>query len=357
MADNEEIIQNAPEGGDNTGAEAPVVAGENTNAEPQAAAPTFDEQLKAWAKEKGREIENPEDLFVPVEKIIEKEVNPFAELMDEEDNAYFKFKKETGRSRDEYNKLKANWDEVPALDLARERVRRETGLTSWSDDKIDEYLEGELNIDLSDIDSRGEIKLAGYVKSLRDEKKAEQQKYALPAENKIPQPAQPGQNDERVELPNGTTMSKSAYDQAVAQRQKFTDDAKKGVNSVTSSSVDVVFDVNGEKVSVPYTYEISDEDRSSAGSMVTDLDAVIARHGTENGFDHPKFAENVLWGFDKKFREKAIASMIHKAVAQRTEEILAQRGNVNFSTQPDLQKQNREGVKIVAVSDLLAGNV
>jgi len=350
MADNENIEERKPIEGENTGAAAPANAGENTNDEP-AAVLSFEEQIKTWAAEKGRPIENIDDLFVPVEKIVEKEVNPYEDLLDEEDKAYFQYKRETGRGRDDYRSLKQNWDEAPALELARERVRKETGLSTWPNEKIDAYLESELGIDLEDIDDSVEIKLAKYVKPVRDEKKTEQQKYMQPAENK-PQQPQPGNNEEQVELPGGAKMSKSAYEHAVAERQKFTENAKEGVNSVTASTFKVFFDDDGEKREKAYSYDYSDDDRSSAVSIVTDIDAEIRRrYQTEKGFNHTGFAEDMLWS-NPKFREKAIATILQKQHADVIVEFLEQRGNVNFTSQKELQKTEMDGVKMLPPNEV-----
>jgi hypothetical protein len=67
------------------------------------------------------------------------------------------------------------------------------------------------------------------------------------------------------------------------------------------------------------------------------------------------FAEDMLWS-DPKFKEKAIASLLHKAIASNTEEVLKERGNINFTNNP-LPRQTREGVKFVSMSDAVKGNI
>ena len=127
-------------------------------------------------KSKGLEVENFDDLLKP------KEVDIYEGLYDEDDKAYLNFKKETGRSRKDFEALNTNLDEIPKIDLARERVRRESGIT-LTNEQIDEYIADELGIDLEDMSASNQIKLAAYTKSILEERKAEQEKYRTPIEN------------------------------------------------------------------------------------------------------------------------------------------------------------------------------
>ena len=127
------------------------------------------------------------------------------------------------------------------------------------------------------------------------------------------------------------------------------------MNSVTNSDFKITIDDKGTPKEMNFAYEYSEEDKQSMVSIVSDIDGVVtSRYGSEKGFDHKRFAEDMQWS-DPKFREKAIASLLHKAIASNTEEVLKERGNVNFTNDP-LQKQAREGVKIVSVTDAVKGN-
>ena len=72
--------------------------------------------FKFLKQSKGLEVESFDDLLKP------KEVNPYEDIFDDDDKAYLNFKKETGRSRKDFEALNANLDEIPKIDLARERV-------------------------------------------------------------------------------------------------------------------------------------------------------------------------------------------------------------------------------------------
>lgn len=304
-------------------------------------------------EEVNTEVQQPEKV---VEKIIEKvEVNPYEGLMDDEDKAYFNFKKETGRSRKDFEALNSNLDEIPKIDLARERVRKESGI-NLTNEQIDEYIADELGIDLEDMSASNQIKLAAYTKSILEERKAEQEKYRTPIENKQ-QPeakAENTQQNEYVTLENGAVMLKSQYDNLVNTRQQAILQAKEAVNSVTNSDFKISIDDKGTPKEMNFAYEYSEEDKQSMVSIVSDIDGVVAsRYGSEKGFDHKRFAEDMQWS-DPKFREKAIASLLHKAIASNTEQVLKERGNVNFTNDP-LQKQTKEGVKVVSVADAIKG--
>jgi hypothetical protein len=302
-------------------------------------------------KSKGLEVESFDDLLKP------REVNPYEDVLDDEDKAYLNFKKETGRSRKEFEALNSNLDELPKIELARERVRKETGLT-LTNEQVDEYIAEELGIDLEDMRASDQIKLASYTKSILEEKKAEQQKYRTPIESKQQPEAKKEntQQEEYVKLENGAVMLKSQYDNLVNTRQQAILQAKEAVNSVTNSDFKITIDDKGTPKEMNFAYEYSEEDKQSMVSIVSDIDGVVAsRYSSEKGFDHKRFAEDMQWS-DPKFREKAIASLLHKAIASNTEQVLKERGNINFANEP-LQKQAREGVKVVSMADAIKGNI
>jgi hypothetical protein len=150
-------------------------------------------------------------------------------------------------------------------------------------------------------------------------------------------------------------MLKSEYDKLLNTRQQEILKAKESVNSVTDSDFKITFDDKGTQKELNFTYEYSEEDRQSMVSLVSDIDGVIqSRYGSENGFNHKNFAEDMQWS-DPKFREKAISSLLNKAIAETTTGLLKEIGNVNFSQDP-LQKQAKEGVKMVSVADAMKGN-
>lgn len=348
-----EIQENTAVENQNTSTEQQENQGTPPSTEQQ---PTQAEIATAYLRENGFTFETIEDLKKTPEKIVEtKEVNPYEGLIDDEDKAYFDYKKETGRSRKEFEALNSNLDELPRINLARERVRKETGL-SLTNEQVDEYLADTLGIDLEDMSSSDQVKLAKFTKEILDEKKAEQEKYRKPVENKST-PANQEAQKEYVKLTNGSVMLKSDFEAMENNRLTAIQEAKEAVNSVTASSFKVVVNDNGTDKELNYSYEYSDEDRHSMVSVVSDIDGVMEkRYRSEKGFNHGQFAEDMTWS-DPKFREKAIASIVHKAIAENTEEVMKANGNFNFNSNQPLQRQNKDGVKMVSVKDALAGNV
>lgn len=324
--------------GDNPQVNAEPIVGQGDN--PQ---PTPQEIAFAYLNENGIEAKSIDELKKGTEKI----VNLYEDVLDDDDKAYLQYKKETGRGRKDYEKINSNIDETPKLELARERVRRESG-ENYTNEKIDEYITDVLGIDLEDMSASDEIKLAAYTKSILEEKRAEQEKYKRPIEKK------PDNNpDDYVRLENNSIMLKSDYENLTKNRQKSIEDSKEAVNSVTATNFKIDIDDNGTIKEQNYVYEYSEKDKHSMLSMVSDIDAEIAKdYNSEKGFDRKQFAEDMFWR-NKNNREKAIASIIHKAIAGNTEEVLKLRGNVNFSQNQPITPKTNEGVKMVSFKDII----
>src|SRR5690554_6049617 len=87
-------------------------------------------------KARGFDVESIEDLDKFKEPQV-KEINPFEDIMDEDDRRYFAFKKSTGGSRKEFDKLNVDPESVSLLDYAVERVRRESGVNISNSDAIE----------------------------------------------------------------------------------------------------------------------------------------------------------------------------------------------------------------------------
>lgn len=282
-----------------------------------------------------KDPEKFKDIFKPEVK----EVNPYEDLLDDEDKEYFAIKKQNPTlTRRQFAKLKTNYDEISALELSREKVIKESGIKNLSVDKIDEHLEAELGIDLKDMSASDEIKLARYAKSLRDEYKAEQAKYKAPVEKTEPQ-AKP----EYVKLDNGSVMLKGDYEKQLVNQQKHIEDAKEAVNSVTGSSFKIVVGEGDDKKELNYDYEFSEKDKQSLLADVSDLSKVMSAYQTKDGYNHKQFNEDLFW-LKASNREKAIASIVNKAIAENTEEVLKARGNVSFDNRTTLP-QNTGDIK------------
>ena len=316
---------------------------------------SFDDQVKQWAASKGREIQSVDDLFVPVEKEVIKEVNPYADILDEDDKTYFAYKKETGRGRKDYDSLQKDIDSVPSIELARERVRTENGLPNLTNDQADEYIAKKLGIDdIEDLTGTDQIELAGYVKTLREQKKAEQDKYRKPVEKQ--QPVANTDTDKYVTLPNGSVMRKEDHEALINNQQQFLKESKEAVNQVKASPFKISVDDNGTQRDLDYTYEYIEQDVQNMASIVSDIDGTMAkRYRSETGFNHKQFAEDMLWS-DPKFREKALPDLLQRARSAAIEEVMKQNGNHNFTAQLPQNAQEIEGVTIKPIGEVFKWN-
>lgn len=309
--------------------------------------PAIDEDAIAlsYLKKQGFEVENAEDLQRYKTPQI-KEVNPYDEFMDDEDKKYFEFKKTTGKTKAEYEMLRTDPDSISPLEYAIEKAKNDSGLSLTKEEAL-EFLEEELGIsDFDELTSTDKIKLAKYSKELKDKRVSMFNELKNISVEKPQNQNQP----EMVTLDNGQTVPKEQYEQFNKNRQQYLNANKESVNSVTSSEFKVMLDDNGSPREVAFTYEFNDQDKHSMLSMTEDTGKLIERYNTEKGFNHKQFNEDAFW-LDPANRNKAISTIIQKALATNTEEVLKGRGNVNFSHQP-LPAQKKEGVEMVQLSDL-----
>jgi hypothetical protein len=308
-----------------------------------------EEQVTAYLKSKyqDRQFEKLDDLLKPQETIkeVEKVVDPWEDVIDDEDKAYLNYKRETGRTRKEFEFLSQDIAKMSPLDLAIERVRKDTGLNTLSKEKAVAYLESKLNIDLStdELDSVGEIELNSYAKPYRESLEAEKEKYRTPLENAI-KAKENLPKEEYVELSNGEKMPKTKYDDLLQRRNKYVEDITKAVNSVAASDFKVTIDDNGEKRTLDFKYDYSQDDKQSMLSEAKDIDATIAkRYKANDQFNHQGLAEAMWWG-DKANQQKVISAAVNQALATFIEEQAARDNNETFAPRP-LQsvKNGKEG--------------
>ncbi|QRE03508.1 hypothetical protein [Flavobacterium psychrophilum] len=310
-----------------------------------------DDDFIAYAKSKGRDINSFDEAFAErvVEKEIIKEVNPYEGVeFDEDDLQYIKFKKETNRSRKDFDFLSQDVDSLSPIQLAKQRIEKETGL-KFTIDETKEYLEEKFDIDLSDEDlsTKAKIELQGFIKPIKDDLIQQQEKYKQPIEivSKTQQDV--------VTLDNGTTMSKERYNEMVDSRNEFLDNVNVSVDGVSGIGLTFTVDDNGTPREVDYNYDFSQEDRHSMLSIISDVDATIAkRYRTEKGFNTEQFAVDMFFS-DPINREKALSSSYHKGRADATEELMKMDNNVNFQTKGLPSNNGNPNVRIIPIDELL----
>ena len=296
---------------------------------------------------RGFEYENLDDFLKPKEVI--KEVDRYEGIeFDDDDNQYFQYKKDTNRSRKDFDYLNKNFDEIPLLDLALDKVKKEVG-SGFTKEQLTEYLENELSIDFSEeLTATEEIKLTKFVKEFKSTLKAEQEKYKTPIEKK-PVVPEPSITDDMLRMEDGSLVNKQNYERLQNEHQQYLKDIKSTVNSVTDDSFKVTIDDNGTSKEFEFGYKISDEDMRSAVSKASDIMAYqTARYESDKGINHAL----ILKDLDRTANfDKYMVSTFEKGYAKAIEEFTKIANNTNFNT-GNIQNQAPSGVRHVSISDV-----
>lgn len=312
---------------------------EQPKEEPKAEEPTSepakpeinDDAVLSYFKEKyadkASSLEKIEDLF----KKPEPQADPF-ENVSEDVQGFIKYHKETGRGIEDWNKLNEDYSTKSPLDLARAKVAEMTDLKG---DDIDGYLEKKLSIDLSDpkeIDKFDLVELKTFTKDYLAQKESDKEKYKVPVAKEA--------EKEMVTLNNGQKIPKEEYEKLVESRNTYLESIKAAADNITKADFKVTYDDNGDKKEMELAYDYSKDDVHKMTSHASDLEGTLKTlFGTDKGFDHKNLQESLFW-LDKEGRQKAINAIVHKALAQRTEELMEELHNPNFKTEPRIPKQD-----------------
>ena len=304
-----------------------------------------DSVLEYINKDREEKIVNYEDLFKQPESTeVIKEVNPYEDVFDDYDKSYFKFKKDTGLSRKEFDFVQQDFSKKSSLELAFDKVRRDNGGSTLTKEQISRYLERKLQIDLDvdEIDSADQIELNAFVKSYKEELIEQQEKYKI-TEN----PKKQTEKVAMVTLENGEQMPKEQFEKLKNQRKEYINNLKQDVSSATSFNVEIAFYNNGDKQIKKFNYEYSDNDRHRMISNATDVDNFISsKFRTEKGFDYKGLAEFI----DKAENiEKYISLSYNQGRAEMLEEKIANDNNEQFSR---TQKRS-DSSEVKTVDDLM----
>lgn len=310
-----------------------------------------DEQVAAYLKSKyfqDKEFNGIDSLIKgtePTVKEVEKVVNPYQDVFDETDEAYFKFKRETGLGRKEWDFVQQDINAISPLDMALQRVRKDTGMADLSLKEAKDYLEKKLDIDFSEGELSGpdKIELNGYIKPFKDEMFAQQEAYVKPMTEEQRAKQQGASN--LLTLPDGRQLTKEAYQQEITQvKTDYLNNIKKGASSAAPSEFVIEFNDNGEKRTTNFKYDYSEQDKHSMLSDGSDIDAMLERrYKTEDGFDHSRLLKGLWWG-DEANQKKVISAVYQQARAEVIAELSAADNNENFRrTPPNRQPKPKEG--------------
>lgn len=290
------------------------------------------------------------------EKEVEKVVDPYEGILDDADKEYLEFKKSTGGNYNDFLNSKKDWDSVPDLALARERVKKENGLDNLSDEEADLLLASSLGLeDLEDLDGVDAIKFKAYASKYRKElKEAQKEQLSKKPVKEVRQPEQ-AQQEEMVTLDNGQTMPKAQYDQLVQQRNDYLKAAKEAVDSIADFEFSFNISENGETKTLNYKYNVSEEDRHSMMSIHENgLNVFIDKEFTDKdgNFNHAKLSRAMYFAKESNL-QKVIKAVSEQVRAETVEELLGERNNVNFSGKKLKEKTPASDLE----SKLLGGQV
>ena len=323
--------------------------------------PVYDEAFKtrvvSYFKENGREADSVEDLLKTPEaeiKEVIKEVNPYEGVkFDEEDLQYVKFNKETGRNRKDFNALNQDLEKISPIDLAKQRIEKETGQSFSRQETID-YLEEKFDLNLSDLDklsARERIDLQSYVKPVKDELVALKETYKQPIEVESQSPNMDGY----VTLDNGSIVPEAKYEEETTIRTKFLEQVNNLSNGVGELGFKFSVDDNGVKKDVDFSYEISKQDTQEMVSKLTDINATLKQHfSTETGeVDVRALGIALQFGSGNKL-EKLLDTAYQRGRADLAEATTKTVDNVNYSPAGTPKKDGQQyATKTVTFDELL----
>lgn len=317
----------------------------------------FKTRVVSYFKENGREVESLEDLLKAPEpeiKEVVKEVNPYEGVkFDEEDLQYLKFKKETNRSRKEFDVLNQDLDALSPIDLAKQRIEKETG-QKFSRQEVIEYLEEKFDMNLSEMDNlsvKDKIELQSFVKPTKDELVALKETYKQPIEVASQSP----NKDDYVTLENGSIVPKAKYEEETNIRTKYLEQVNNLSNGVDGLSFKFGVDDNGVKKEVDFSYEISQQDTQEMVSKLSDINATLKQHfSTKTGaIDVRALGIALQFGSGNKL-EKLLDTAYQRGRADLAEATTKTVNNVNYSPTGTPRKNGEQyATKKVTVDELL----
>lgn len=296
---------------------------------------------------------------VEVSPKVEKEVvkDPY-EGIDEEDRAYYDFKKRNkGTTRKDYEDSLVDYDKFDRKELLRRSLREQYNITD-SDEELNEYIESEHGIPMesneSEMSLTERVRLRKLTDSYVNTKKEQHAKWAeTKTEEKV---AQTEENVETVTLEDGSQMPKAKYDQQIQQRNSYIKNNEDALNRVKDTSFKLKVSENGSERELEYNYTFDQEDKHRMLSISSDVVSNFNKtYTTENGFNHEGINIDQAWA-DQQLRGKMLKSMAQYIRAEAIEEYMQDQGNVKLGANKSLQQQDTKGYKVVPLSEILNNN-
>ena len=272
----------------------------------------------------------------------DKPAAPIEDAYDDETKEFLAYQRKTGRGLRDYQESKKDLTTLNPVDVAKDRIRRESEGADLSEQDLNFLLEKELGFDPSDEDLSDEEKAVfkRYYGSHLNNLKKEQQKYNEPVEGFQPKAeANQAESAGKVQLSNGQEVDAATYEKERADYLKLIDDSLQGIKEQKFT-----YSVDGKDGKEEFTvdYTLSDEDLHSVKSDVEDVGALLNPYQTESGFDMKQFEEDSFWR-NKALREKAISNIAQKIRSQVVSEMTAKRKNLNFDAPNEPPKSKKAG--------------
>ncbi len=292
-----------------------------------------EDSVREYLKSKHNlEIESIEDFIKPKESTTTN-VNPYEDVMDDSDKAYFDYKKETGRGRKEFEFLNQDVSKLDSLTLSRKIIQQESN-SKLTEEQIDTILEKKLDIDLDEVedDATTRYELDKFSKQERENLIEQQEKYKKPTEAK--EQKNISDNKEIVQLDNGYTMEKSQYDNMVNKREEYLSHLNKSIDSVKTSEWDIPIKIDGEELNIDLVIKHSDKERHSMATDASDLNAMAnRRYSSDDGMDATKIMRD-SWLLEPGNLEKLLSMAASQGMARGIERKISQDNNENFNHRP-----------------------
>lgn len=290
-----------------------------------------DNKLLEQLKKKGYKGNSLEELLK------DKESKPAPKTYDEETQKFLEYQERTGRGLKDYQELNKDYSKMSPVEVAKDRIKRESGDADLTPQDLNYLLEEELGFDPSDKDlsDQEKAKFKRFYGSHLSTLKTEQQKYNDPIEGyQSPEEKTDSQPDggKKIQLSDGTEVDEESY---LKGRKKYLDTRDAALQNLKPDTFKLTYDGKDGKKELDFDLEYTDEDLHSMKSITEDVGSILSNYQEESGeFKHADFNRDALW-MKKDFREKAIGKLLSKARNEVIAEFTRNRKNVNFNSPSD----------------------
>lgn len=338
----EPAAEETPETPQDTPEEPTEPATEEEGAEPeQPAEPEEDddEVLLEKLRKRGFKGDSLEELLQDKE---EKKSRP--SNVDEETQKFLDYQERTGRGLSDYRMLNTDLSEMDPVEIARDRIIRESEGADLTDAEVNSLLEDELGFDPSedDLDEKEQAKFKRFYGRHLNTLKKEQEKYNDPADGYTPNDADEASqpSGEKVKLSNGVEVDAETYEK---DRQKYLSDRDSALKSIGEENFKVSYDGKDGKKELDLSYKYSEEDLQRMRSITDDLGSIVSDYQAESGdFNHADFNRDAVW-MKKDFRDKAFGALASRVRNEVIAEMTANRKNLKFDSPNEPPQSKKQG--------------